>query len=284
MKQQIKSKLPQWWRNTNCNYKTVCSNDLDGLLSTAILKYICGWHIGYYNDFHFLYGVTDERIDSTTRVWVDVARLTNEKCFDNHVAKATVIDFENPNAINPNQFAGVTNENYYYKYCGSTALMLWSLYHLPLPKTDRGKMLLLSIDSAFKGYYGNDTFRKSHEYFVGEVFGFKELLEFESKHTDREFYKLITDMGSTQKVKINKGGQLTTDLPVEEISELLGVPITLPDKEFTKIDKYEYAEVYKQGVKSIAEFGKNIVTLAFVGKDKVRYSYRRTQKDERIYV
>ena len=66
-------------------------------------------------------------------------------------------DTWNTDMINLNLMCQVTNDNYTDKYAGSTLLTIWSVYDLPLPETEEGKMLLLCIDSAYKGFYRNIT-------------------------------------------------------------------------------------------------------------------------------
>ena len=35
----------------------------------------------------------------------------------------------------------------------STALLLYALYDIPLPSTEDGKLMLMTIDSSYLGYY-----------------------------------------------------------------------------------------------------------------------------------
>lgn len=86
--------------------------------------------------------------------------------FDNNVNRVNLSDYTNPNAINSNILSDITNENYYDKYLDSIALLIWSIYNIPLPETELGKMILLAIDTTFKGFYGKDQYKRANKYFL----------------------------------------------------------------------------------------------------------------------
>lgn len=295
MKKEYVEKLPSWYKNKG-QYQTVLSDDIDGLVSTALLRRNCDWTIEYFYDFNALY-VSDEylnKIDKhATRVWADVSFVLkdrDEMTFDNHVNRVHKDDHINKLMINPNlintdkksnyiKYNGVTNDNYQEKYGGSTALLIWSLYENELPKTELGKMVLLTIDAAFKGYYSDIT---SHQlrnlFFIWKMFEFDELNTMKPKesyvlrrHSKEEFYKLIADYHLSRKTRINNEGYLETDLDLNWLSEILELDITLPKKHFNKLIEFNS---YKRSVCGILDSVLDVdpVTFAYIGHDICKYS------------
>ena len=102
MKENYKQILPKWFEEQT-NNELVLSNDLDSLLSCAILNQVNGWKVRYFYDFENLYKSDKiSRIDKDKRVWVDVACLNGEKAFDNHVSCMNFAEIRQSNTINPN--------------------------------------------------------------------------------------------------------------------------------------------------------------------------------------
>lgn len=270
-----KNDLPGWVYTVGAKYQTVLSDDIDGLVSTAILNYISGWEIEYFYDFETLWVTEDfinKKYKSATRVWADISLIgKEEKCFDNHINRGYVGDKKNRNMVNPNIIGDVANNNYFDKYAGSTALMLWSIYDLRLPESDLGKQILLCIDSSFKGFYEtNKRFCESHGTFM-DCFGFLELLKFELIHTKKDFENTRAKYNLSDKIRM-VDGYLKTTLPIDLISKELGIPIVLPEKKFVPLEHYEKHKENRCGIESIRELPQATQTLAFTGKDKVVFS------------
>lgn len=270
MKELYRAKLPKWYESNN-SYETVLSDDIDGLVSTSILKYVKNWDAKYFYDFQDIY-VDDDTYSkenkSATRVWADVAFIgKDEMTFDNHISRKTSSDWKNNLCINPNLIADVSAENYYDKYCGSTALLIWSIYNLPLPESEEGKMLLLAIDTSFKGYYANTRFRARNKFYLCDMFGFPELYEVEQRHTQQEFYDIIAKYNLSTKTRLN-ARRLETDLDLDVISELLGIPVVLPQQEFKIWRSFEKADGTSHKLESVKDIAK-VITLAFTGKNYI---------------
>ena len=147
---KFRDDIPQWYKDTD-NRKLILTDDIDSFLSCMLLKHIKNWEISFFFDFNNIYRKKNEG-----SIWfkdnvigVDAA-LTQGKCFDNHATDISNDDINNPEAININQYHGVTNMNYTDKYAGSTLLELWSLYEMPIPKYEYGKLLLLAVDGTFQ--------------------------------------------------------------------------------------------------------------------------------------
>ena len=78
-------------------------------------------------------------------------------------------------------------------------------------------MLLLAIDSTFKGFYSS-RFRDRNRFFLCDVLGFEELYGVEKRHTSDEFYQIISKYGLSRKIKYNSGTQnIETSLDLETV-------------------------------------------------------------------
>jgi len=277
MENDYLQKLPQWYNDT-AQYDLVLSDDIDGLVSTAAITYATGWQVGYFYDFDNLYindRIKDKRNKSVTRVWADIAYIGNEKTFDNHVTAASPADSINRNSINPNIFGQekiVTNWNYYDKYVGSTALMVWSIYNLPSPQSEIGKMVLLAIDASYKGHYFPGKWHDLNRHYICDVFGFPELYDVMRRHTEKDFRRLFDQYGLNRKI-CAAGGTINTYLDNTWLSDILGIPITIPEDNFIRFAKFNAVKneiSYKK--ESLAFLDGHALTAAFTGKDKVKYS------------
>jgi hypothetical protein len=262
--------VPEWYNQTK-KLDLVLSNDIDSLVSCSLLKEIKGWDVRYYYDFKHTYASDYLKVMQHERCWVDVAVLNGEKAFDNHVSMVSVWDDFNENMINPNLLADVTNEEYTDKYAGSTALLIWSLYDRPLPSTEEGKMLLLCIDSAFKGHY-YDKFAEQNQFYLCDMFGFGELFDVMERHSIGEFYDLIDKYHLNDSFEI-VNGKVRSKLDLKKIGELLELDIELPKDNFLKWKTYEIVtKKIDNYMSTIRDIGEGIFTLAFTYRNSVRYS------------
>lgn len=252
------------------------SDDIDSLASVAVVQSVHpNWEVEYFYDFDNIYASNEvyfKDVKSTTRVWCDVAVIKEEMAFDNHISRKDMKDYTNPLCINPNILADVTNYGYTNKYAGSTALLVWSLYNIPLPTTEEGKMLLLCIDSTFKGFY-DSRFKARNKFFLCDVLGFEELYEVEQRHTIDEFRQLMGKYELSRKIKYNtETKQIETALDLEVIGELLGIDLTLPTKEYHHWRSFEQRQGNMCGISSVKDLPKSLVTLAFTFRNVAKYS------------
>ena len=97
-------------------------------------------------------------------------------------------------------------------------------YGLPLPESDEGKMLLLSIDSSYKGHYTG--FKAVQNEWLRKL-GFEELIDIQNKYTLKDFANIKKKYNSSMKIEL-VNGQLQTEMYLEGISKVLGLPIELP--------------------------------------------------------
>ena len=273
MREEYLSRVPEWYRSFE-KFDVVLSDDLDGIVSTSALKFAKNWNVEYFYDFSKLYASNNvyfKENKSATRVWADVSIIVQDAMtFDNHVNRMSLDDYTNPNAINPNILSDITNKNYYDKYLGSTALVIWDLYKIPLPETEEGKMLLLCIDTTFKGFYGKSQYQKANKHFLCDVLDMEELYEVLKRHTQREFYQMIDKYGLSRKIWVDSNGQLKTNLDLDLLTRLLGIPVELPQIKMNRYASFENkfdGLFYKNSIKS-----KGVVTAALTGQNKLSYS------------
>ena len=267
--------MPNWYNKTE-KLDLVMSDDIDSCVSCAVVQSVHpNWEVEYFYDFDNIYASNEvyfKEKKAPTRVWVDVAVVKEEMAFDNHISRKNMEDYTNPLCINPNILADVTNYGYTNKYAGSTALLVWSLYNLPLPTTEEGKMLLLAIDSTFKGYY-SDKFRARNKFFLCDVLGFEELYEVEQRHTAKEFYQIISKYELSRKIKYNKETKrIETELDLDVIGEVLGIDLKLPTKEYHHWRSFEQRQSNMCGVNSVKDLSKGLVTIAFTFQNVAKYS------------
>ena len=274
VREKYLQEVPDWYKS-NEEQDLVLSDDIDSLVTVNVLASVkSNWHVNYFYDFNTLFineGTIDSKRKQQRRIWCDVAYLNDEKCFDNHISRKYTTDFKNNLCINPNLLADVSAYHYTDKYAGSTALLVWSLYNIPLPKTEEGKMLLLAIDSTFKGFY-SDRFKERNRFFLCDVLGLDELYEVEQRHTISEFYQIISKYGLSAKIRC-VDGKLETKLDLETIGELLDINIVLPtENNYIGYVAFEEHTANMCGVKSVRDLSTKLVTLAFTFSNNAKYS------------
>lgn len=276
MNLDYKENIPQWFEEQT-KLDLVLSDDIDSLLSCALLERVKGWKPKYFYNFESCYASKELKNERNERCWVDVAIMNGEKAFDNHVSMVTIWDEWNTQMINPNLMADITNDDYADKYAGSTALLIWSLYDLPLPKTEEGKMLLLCIDSTFKGHY-NPKFAEANQFYLCDMFDFGELYDVMERHKLSEFYDLIIKYNLNDTIVV-ENGTLNCKMDLKKIGELLGVDIKLPDDSFLLWKEYEIMQTnINRYVETCKEIANNIFTLAFTYRNSARYSKEKVKQ------
>lgn len=276
MREQYAELLPNWYQSDEI-HDLVLSDDIDSLVSCCILDKIKGWKIEYFYNFDTVYASQTKQNRINRKCWVDIATISGH-AFDNHVSKFTLWDNWNDNMINLNAMCDVTNENYTDKYAGSTLLTIWSVYNLPLPTTEVGKMLLLCIDSAYKGFYSS-KFHDTQKYYLVDIMGFDELYAVIKRHKQEEFEELTTKYGLNRKI-VYVNGKIYTTLPLEQIGQALEIDIELPQKQMHACTYLQQVQAdIKKDYICMEEMCRGIKTMAITYKNKAKYSkIRRSDK------
>ncbi len=269
MREEYAQLLPDWYQCSE-EHELVLSDDIDSLASCAVLNMVKGWKVGYFYDFNTIYTYKTTQKRSSKRCWVDIATYKG-RAFDNHVSLLSDWDSWNDDMINLNLMCQVTNENYTDKYAGSTLLTIWSVYNLPLPETEEGKMLLLCVDSAYKGFY-SDAFHDIQRHYLVDVMGFDGLYSVIQRHTKEEFEDLALEYGLFQKITVSSG-EIITKLPLDRIGQALGIDLNiLPKSAYFPCRRLEQIQANIGSKEYHEDIDDGIKTLAVTYRGKVKYS------------
>ncbi|MBU9720550.1 hypothetical protein [Bacillus alkalicola] len=265
MKKKLKELFPEWCSDFTKNQHTLClTDDLDSLLGCMIEREVKGNEINYFYTFDNLYVADDS--NKKKAIGIDLA-IHNGMSWCNHVVRINKDDYVNPKTANINALLNVHKGNYFKKYAMSTVLTMWSYYDLPLPKTKEGKMLLLAIDSGFKGHYDN-RFKDTHNAYL-DIMGFGELIDLLNDYKISDFYNLQKQYDTQANIQLNNEGFLQTTLPLAELQGCFGVPMELPTEQYKL--KFQF-ESHFANTNISKENINNLVSLAVTGKNKVKYT------------
>lgn len=222
------------------------SDDIDSLLSCIILNQLFGYEIKYFYDFHNVY-VAPKQIRKEI-IGVDIAIEFNDmKVWDNHVVKIQETDKVNPNSANLNAINQISRRDYTSKYAGSTLLQIISYYDVPLPMNREALMILLTIDVAYKGHY-HDFFKYTHNEYLRKL-ELEPLLDvLNEEKSSNVFIEIMKKYRLNEKIRI-KDNQLSTNINLEALSQVLGFKVELPSCTF--LHNYELNRgTYKMAVES----------------------------------
>lgn len=272
MKKEFKEKFPSWV-NEDGDYTVCMSDDLDSLVSASLLKQIKGYEVKHFYDFKNFYS-TDK--DKRQAIGVDIA-LEQGMTWDNHVVRISKNDICNPLSANPNVIENISGSNYTSKYAMSTALLIWSYYGLELPETDEGKLLLLSIDSSYKGHYTG--FKKVQNEWLRKL-GFEDLIDIQKNYTLKDFANVKKKYDSSKKIYVDGNGKLQTRMDLEGISKTLQIKTDLPKNTFylrkcffnTEINLFNQKYSNKNNIEE--KYNKEIFSLALTSKNKLSLTFK----------
>ena len=248
MKQELINHFSGWWLDFALHpedYYLVLSDDMDSLFSCRYLKKRFGAEIGGFYAFGKGLHLTDRAIrEKRQLVYVDCACVRDGVlCFDNH---RTI--FTNHMTINPNLIMDRQDEkNYFRKYCGSTLMLLYSLYHGELSELE--KEFLLAIDGFYIGWYRNNgKYKDINEYWLDvlELDDLKPILE---KRDMQYFIDLIANYRLNEKIYIEK-------------NKLFTFADILPKDCFNLVIPTETRRISKDDIKNITIADRSVFTAA----------------------
>lgn len=240
MQKELRGKLPTFYTEKD-KYTTILTNDWDALLSTSAEKAINNWDVNYFYNFENLYML--DSYNNKEYVGLDLA-LTKGKTIDNHMMTYNAATPINDEAINLNYIKGIVNHTYYKKFPLSTFLLLVSLHSIPLNYQDENLVkFILSIDSAYKGYYASNAhFKKVYVNWLEEL-NLTSILDVLSRTDEKEF-KVIKSKTATigEHITIDKEGFLHfgkwNNQALDYLSNKIGFTIALPSGQFRKIKEF----------------------------------------------
>lgn len=233
MHKELRELFPKWVHQKQ-NANLIMTNDIDSIVSCGVLKEVFGYEVNQYYSFAKLYQKNLE--DKRENIGVDLATKQG-KTYDNHLTRFYCSSIANPESANLNSILDISADNYTDKFAMSTAIMLWSLYDLPLPTSIEGKLILLSIDSGFKGHYDN-RYNAVHTKYL-EMLGFTELIDILNQY-DINLFQSITRRLKEQDDRVykRKNGELFTYLNLDNTSKHLGIHLEIPTGQFTTIQEF----------------------------------------------
>lgn len=267
MEKSLYSKFPQWTKE-EFKANTILTDDFDSLIGCAIAKEVKGWKINKFYSFNEMWTIdTDTQLD---HIGVDLS-IPKGKTYDNHVMLFDANSKNNPESANLNNILNIHAERYGRKYAMSTTLMMWSLYDIPLPKTEIGKLFLISLDVGHKGHYSG--FKTIHNNWL-EQLGFTELIDLLNKYDKEDFDNIIMQMkkkGDTITVD-NDGFLHIGNINLDSLSKHLGIKIELPKEQFTLTNTYKTKKFNRLYTSDLSK-NNNVYSFALAYKNSGIVSY-----------
>lgn len=276
MKQKIRNKMnntQKWVTQINEKDGLILSNDLDSLFGCVFLKYKFNVDVKAFYDFNDIYYNNLEDIQGDKLIGVDTA-LYNLRTFDNHFVRIDKTDKVNHRAFNVNTLASrACSDEYTTKYSGSTILQILSYYgyeslyldgHNDLTKTQ--KMILLTIDTTFKGLYKNYPYHKAWCDELGITSKFKDVIR---KYTLSDMYDFIGEHKIAEDMEI-LDGEIVTGLDIDFLQEHFPMldfyGVTRSFKNKINVGKSTYQKVCNW---DSLDFYNDKFSVAIVRKDKM---------------
>ena len=269
MQKDVYDKFPQWSKEKQTGYFMAGTDDLDSQATQSILNRVFGYEQNMYVTRSGIY-----MIDTTQdkHIGVDLACLGNRYTYDNHVTLRDKGSISNPNSANVNAIYKITSDNYFNKCAFSTLLQVMSLLDIPLPKSEEGKMFLLSIDSSHFGHYDN-RFKYVHNKWM-EVLGFTELIDVMNRHTKEK----ISAMRKGEYLAFQNGKLTYKEENKDWAERHLGYEIYLPKERFTQVAELATDWKNPRLIDDVTH-DKMVFSCAYTGKNKLSYSkYKKIYK------
>lgn len=285
MKQEyLKNIKDNWYKNISSDDSTILTGDMDGLFSTTLIQKLFGCKASTFfdSDFTNLYKTTNPTEKVKPTIGVDLSLTGDgERCFSNHCIRPSRYWRTNNNDINLNNLFDVYagHKQYHKKYCGSTFVMLLSLYNIDLSVlSEDARILILCLDSTYKSFfseYENDN--KACKFFLCEVLELTELYETLEMHKREEFEEVKRRYKLDSVITIDENGKLQTECNLFEISLVMGFKIfdwiELPKEKFILEKTYKTGFGAVNVVCALLLEGKSIISLACTSKYYSNFSF-----------
>lgn len=267
MQHDIKQLFPTWCNDGEGVYDLCLSNDIDSLVSCALLEQVKSYKINYFYDFYSFWQIEKS---NKSAIAVDVD-LMKGRCWANHVVMLSSRDLVNPESANLNNVLQINRENYTSKYTGSTTLQIMSYYGIPLPEKEEARMILLAIDGSYKGFY-SDRFRDTYLKWL-QILEFKELVELLKHKRIEDFHSIIHKYNLRNKIYMNEQGVLDTEIFIDALSDVLELDLMLPWSQFEKVRDFKRKSLYLDNDDLLTKKKiSKMVSCALIFKNKLCYT------------
>ena len=266
MKNELKEKMPDWCVNDlKLERDLILTNDIDSLMSAILLQVLTNylWRFNYFYDFMSIYR---HKKTGNITIGVDAAFTKNVRTFDNHYI------IHNKVSANMNRIKGIGRNEYCKKYPFSTLMLIMAYYDIEMPRTQIGKEILLSIDSAFKGFY--TPYKRFKQIYLNwlEEMNYTSLIDILNQRNLNYFYSIQEQYGLNEKITIDEQGYLHSKIDFQAIQPHFDFKIGLPAKQFHHIKTFQTA-AHKIGEKPIPPKDK-LISLAYTYRNWVCYTYK----------
>lgn len=263
MDKRLYDKFPQWSKEKQEGHYMLGTDDLDSQATQSILNQVFGYEQNMYATRNGIYMI-DNNINK--HIGVDLALLNGFKTYDNHVTLLDNKSIVNNNSANINSILKINTKDNYFKKCAfSTLLQVMSLLNVPLPKTDEGKMFLLSIDSSHFGHY-NKNFKQVHNTYL-ELLGFTELIDICNKYSKDS----ISNMRKGEYLTFQNGILSYNEYYKKHAEQHLGYELYFPKEKFQNIANCDTIRTNVSNIDN-STLNKNVFSCAFTGKNQVSYT------------
>lgn len=241
------------WLFNGGDYCLMMPDDVDGLVSAAIMQRIFGYKINYFYDFLGLY-CNELSFLCPESIGVDLA-LVRGKTICNHVSRISDKDSFNSEAVNLNIIDSVTVQNYTKKYAGSTALFFYSLFRneLKLKETPLLRAILLCIDSYFLGY--KPEFRERQKYYLCDVLELPEIYEIQKNYSFSDFEKTQKVLRMKEKIRLEDGRLNINENHYQELLSYLSLELLTINNDFYQIEQYQKTVVPYEYILTVDKSG-----------------------------
>lgn len=224
MKQELLNHFSGWYQDFASHpeyYYLVLTDDMDSLYSCKYLKKRFNADIGGFYAFGKGLFLTEQaKKENRKLIYVDCSVVRDGvMCFDNHRTLLT-----NHMAVNPNMIMDrADNENYFQKYCGSTLMLIYALYHGDLSELE--KDFIIAVDGFYIGWYrDNGKYRDINKYWL-DILELSEILTPVLEKHDMQFYiDLIAKYQLNEKIHIRKNKLFTFADILPEDSFYMEIP------------------------------------------------------------
>jgi len=250
MKKEIKDMFPSWCEDKESNYELIMSDDVDSLMCYIFQNRVFNREVKYFMDMsshkayqsydktvtrdgkQILYSSEDASFKKSKILGLDFSINNDIKSWDNHVVKISKNDNYNNLSANLNIALDISSNNYTNKAIVSSFLTMLSYYEVDISKWDKDQLAILcAIDGVYYPFL-NPKFASTGKHNL-ELLDYGFLGDFIKENIN--YIKEVEQKLNLKngKIWVNKeSGLLETNINLEELSNLFGISIELPQNKF----------------------------------------------------
>lgn len=242
--------FPSWCEDKESNYELIMSDDVDSLMCYIFQNRVFNREVKYFMDMsshkayqsydktvtrdgkQILYSSEDASFKKSKILGLDFSINNDIKSWDNHVVKISKNDNYNNLSANLNIALDISSNNYTNKAIVSSFLTMLSYYEVDISKWDKDQLAILcAIDGVYYPFL-NPKFASTGKHNL-ELLDYGFLGDFIKENIN--YIKEVEQKLNLKngKIWVNKeSGLLETNINLEELSNLFGISIELPQNKF----------------------------------------------------